>query len=185
MNEISTETARLIEAVLFIENDAVSGERLSHMMNLPIEVIEQAVQELHETYQPGARGVTLSQTSHGYQLIPSPELHEALRNTYGKRVDRRLTRAALETLSIIAYAQPVTRRDVENIRGVSSDSIMRMLLEREYIHVVGRKDVPGHPGLYGTTRKFLLQFGLNSISDLPRLSELDRQRFLQNEEEKP
>ena len=99
-------------------------------MNLPIEVIEQAVQELHETYQPGARGVTLSQTSHGYQLIPSPELHEALRNTYGKRVDRRLTRAALETLSIIAYAQPVTRRDVENIRGVSSDSIMRMLLER-------------------------------------------------------
>ncbi len=184
MNHDSTDTVQLIEAVLFIENDALSRERLSQMTSLPIDVVEQAIGELQTTYREGKRGVMLAETSQGYQLVPSPHLHDELRNTYGKRVDRRLTRAALETLSIIAYAQPVTRRDVENIRGVSSDSIMRMLLEREYIHVVGRKDVPGHPGLYGTTRKFLLQFGLSSISDLPRLSQLDRERFLQNEEER-
>jgi segregation and condensation protein B len=106
-----------------------------------------------------------------------------LRACYGKKVDRRLSRAALETLSIIAYAQPVTRRDIENIRGVSSDSIVRLLREREYIRVVGRKDVPGHPSLYGTTKKFLFEFNLPSISALPQLSEIDRMRFTQDEEE--
>ncbi|MDD3941563.1 MAG: SMC-Scp complex subunit ScpB, partial [Sphaerochaetaceae bacterium] len=101
----------------------------------------------------------------------------------GKKVDRRLSKAALETLAIIAYSQPVTRRDVENIRGVASDNIVRLLREREYIKVVGRKDVPGHPCLYGTTKKFLFEFNLPSISALPKLSEIDQVRFTTDEEQ--
>jgi segregation and condensation protein B len=100
-----------------------------------------------------------------------------LRSCYGKRVDRRLSRAALETLSIVAYSQPITRREIDNIRGVASDTIIRLLREREYIKVVGRKDVPGHPCLYGTSRKFLFEFNLSSISALPKLSDIDRLRF--------
>ena len=89
----------------------------------------------------------------------------------------------METLSIVAYSQPITRKEIDNIRGVASDSIVRLLREREYIKVVGRKDVQGHPCLYGTSRKFLFEFGLKSISDLPRLSEIDRQRFDKGDEE--
>ncbi len=175
---------KLIEAILFIENEPMNVTRLSQLTDTAHETVTEAILLLSELYREGERGLILKETAQGYQFSPSEDLHDALRRSYGKRVDKRLTRAALETLSIIAYAQPVTRRDVENIRGVSSDSIMRMLSEREYIHVVGRKDVPGHPGLYGTTRKFLIHFGLKSISDLPRLSELDKERFLQNEEER-
>ena len=93
--------------------------------------------------------------------------------------DGRLTAAlqAMETLSIVAYSQPITRKEIDNIRGVASDSIVRLLREREYIKVVGRKDVQGHPCLYGTSRKFLFEFGLKSISDLPKLSNIDRLRF--------
>jgi segregation and condensation protein B len=83
----------------------------------------------------------------------------------------------LETLSIVAYSQPITRREIDNIRGVSSDTIIRLLRDREYIKVIGRKDVPGHPCLYGTSRKFLFEFNLASISALPKLSDIDRLRF--------
>ena len=88
----------------------------------------------------------------------------------------------MEALSIIAYAQPITRREVENIRGVASDNIIRLLKERDYIKVVGRKDIPGHPSLYGTTRKFLFEFNLPSIAALPQMSDLDRTRFSKDEE---
>ncbi len=179
-----SDTVKLVEAILFIENEPMTIEKLTQLTGASEIDILKAIASLELSYEEGSRGLILAATPQGYQFTPSNKLHEHLRSVYGKRVDKRLTRAALETLSIIAYSQPVTRRDVENIRGVSSDSIMRMLLEREYIHVVGRKDVPGHPGLYGTTKKFLLHFGLKSISDLPRLSELDRERFLQNEEER-
>ncbi len=178
------ETAKLLEAILFIENEPKSIQSLSELTSRNEEDVRSALLDLSQAYKEGERGIVLHEEEGHFHFIPSHSLHEELRTTYGKRVDKRLTKAALETLSIIAYAQPVTRRDVENIRGVSSDTIMRMLLEREYVKVVGKKDVPGRPGLYGTTRKFLLHFGLHSISDLPRLSELDRERFLQNEEER-
>ena len=111
------------------------------------------------------------------------DLYDDLRQTYGKKVDKRLSRAALETLSIVAYSQPITRKEIDNIRGVTSDTIVRLLRDREYIKIVGRKDVQGHPCLYGTSRKFLFEFGLQSISDLPKLSDIDRMRFDKGEGE--
>ena len=113
----------------------------------------------------------------GYQFLPHRDLNEILYPIYGRKIDKRLSKAALETLSIIAYSQPITRREIENLRGVSSDSIIRILLERDYIQVVGTKDVIGHPRLLGTTKKFLFDFNISSISDLPKLHELDVKRF--------
>lgn len=173
---LSTE-ARLVEVILFLENEPVSLEKLLKMTNIPEEKIKNSLLELKQQYELALHGLDLVESQGAYQFLPSSDLHDRLRSCYGKRVDRRLSRAALETLSIVAYSQPITRREIDNIRGVASDTIIRLLREREYIKVVGRKDVPGHPCLYGTSRKFLFEFNLSSISALPKLSDIDRQRF--------
>ena len=177
--------ARLVEVILFLENEPVSFERLSKMTNISTESLQAALAELQDHYSQFMHALYLCESQGAYQFLPSSDLHDRLRSCYGKRVDRRLSRAALETLSIVAYSQPITRREIDNIRGVASDTIIRLLREREYIKVVGRKDVPGHPCLYGTSRKFLFEFNLSSISALPKLSDIDRQRFeAENNEEK-
>ncbi|MDY4609413.1 MAG: SMC-Scp complex subunit ScpB [Sphaerochaetaceae bacterium] len=178
-----SQDARLAEVVLFLENEPVSLDKLQRMTSFSKEQAEKALAELDEHYNLFMHGLSLSEKSGGWQFIPSGDLHDRLRGCYGKKVDRRLSRAALETLSIVAYSQPVTRREIDNIRGVASDTIVRLLREREYIKVVGRKDVPGHPCLYGTSRKFLFEFNLPSISALPKLSEIDRARFDKDEDE--
>lgn len=180
---ILSSEARLVEVILFVENEPVSLEKLSKMTGIQSEPLQIALSELKERYEHDMHGLYLSENHGAYQFLPSADLHERLRSCYGKRVDRRLSRAALETLSIVAYSQPVTRREIDNIRGVSSDTIVRLLRDREYIKVVGRKDVPGHPCLYGTSRKFLFEFNLSSISALPKLSDIDKQRFEKDEEQ--
>ena len=172
-----TDTAKLIEVLLFLENEPLS---LPHLIKLTscIDVdILRAIEEIREEYISQNHGLEIIEKGGYYHISPSNTLYETLRTAYGRKIDKRLSKAALETLSIIAYAQPVTRRDVENIRGVSSDSIMRLLIEREYIRGMGKKDVPGRPMLYGTSKKFLIEFNLPSISALPKLSEVDKQRF--------
>ncbi|NBK21083.1 MAG: SMC-Scp complex subunit ScpB [Spirochaetia bacterium] len=175
--------ARLAEAFLFLENEPVSLEKLMRMGSLSQGQIEGALSELKEHYSLFMHGMDLVESQGSYQFLPSADMHDRLKAYYGKRVDRRLSKAALETLSIVAYSQPVTRREIDNIRGVSSDTIVRLLRDREYIKVVGRKDVPGHPCLYGTSRKFLFEFNLSSISALPKLSDIDRQRFEWDDEQ--
>jgi segregation and condensation protein B len=115
--------------------------------------------------------------SGGIQFTPKEELRDFLKSRYGKRNENRLSRAALETLSIIAYSQPVTRGEIENIRGVSSANMVRRLQDRGLVKPVGKKDVPGKPLQYGTTREFLKSFRLRSISELPKLDELNQDRF--------
>ena len=164
--------ARLVETVLFIENEALDEEKLCSMTGLDARAVQRALKELGEVFEERGHGIRLKENSDGsYEFAPCTDLYDMLRSTYGRKVDRRLTRAALETLSIV------------NIRGVASDSIVRLLREREYIKVVGRKDVQGHPCLYGTSRKFLFEFGLKSIGDLPKLSAIDRMRFDKEEDE--
>ncbi len=177
-----SENARLIEVLLYLENEPLTMLTLIRFTSLPENKIEEALQELSIHYENHSHGLVVKEEHGRYRLAPNDNLHDTLRVVYGKKVDKRLSRAALETLSIIAYAQPVTRRDVESIRGVSSDTIIRLLLERDYIKVVGKKDVPGHPMLFGTTKKFLFDFNLPSISALPKLSDIDRERFMQLEE---
>jgi segregation and condensation protein B len=177
-----TDLAKLIEVFLFLENEPISMQHLTKLTSSIEEDIMLAIEELSRTYSDNGHGLEIVERGGNFQIEPHNNLYDTLRIAYGRKVDKRLSKAALETLSIIAYAQPVTRRDVENIRGVSSDSIMRLLLEREYIRGIGKKDVPGRPMLYGTTKKFLIEFNLPSIAALPKLSEIDKQRFLTNEE---
>ena len=177
-----SESARLIEVLLYLENEPVTLVQLERLTSLSEEQILTAFDELNAHYREHSHALVITENNGRYQIAPHEDLHEELRIAYGKKVDKRLSRAALETLSIIAYAQPVTRRDVESIRGVSSDTIIRLLLDRDYIKVVGKKDVPGHPSLLGTTKKFLYEFNLPSIASLPKLSDIDRQRFIQLEE---
>lgn len=172
--------ARLVEAILFIENEALTLDRIREISNLSDDQINVALKEIKEIYDDSFHGIVLKydDQSSTYSFTPSSDLFDRLRQYYGKRVDKRLSKAALETLSIVAYKQPITRKEIDNIRGVfSSDTIIRLLREREYIKVVGRKNEPGHPCLYGTSRKFLYEFNLQSISDLPKLSEIDKLRF--------
>ncbi|MGP1507944.1 MAG: SMC-Scp complex subunit ScpB [Sphaerochaeta sp.] len=177
------ENARLIEAILYLENEPLSVERLGKMTGLSDKEVSKSLSQIAEVYYTDNHGLSLVENSETFSFVPLTSLNEKLRSCYGRKIDKRLSKAAIETLSIVAYSQPVTRSEITKIRGVVSDSIIRILRERDYIKVVGRKDVPGHPCLYGTTRKFLYTFKLDSISSLPRLSEIDRQRFEKEEDE--
>ena len=178
-----TDNARLIEAVLFLENEPLSVERIGKITGLSDKEITDALSEISESYYSDNHGLSLVENDESYSFVPVSNLNEKLRACYGKKIDKRLSQAAIETLSIVAYSQPITRSEITKIRGVVSDSIIRILRERDYIKVVGRKDIQGHPCLYGTTRKFLYTFKLDSISELPKLSEIDRQRFEKEENE--
>lgn len=184
-NTLMSTGARLVETVLFIENESLPLERIASLTGLSEREVENALDEIADVYEERGHGLRLKENSDGsWEFAPCTDLYDMLRSTYGRKVDRRLTRAAMETLSIVAYSQPITRKEIDNIRGVASDSIVRLLREREYIKVVGRKDVQGHPCLYGTSRKFLFEFGLKSISELPKLSSIDKLRFDKSEEDR-
>ncbi len=178
-----SENAALIEAILYLENEPLSVEKLQKMTGLSEKDVRDGLTELAEAYYSENHGLSLVENSETFSFVPVTRLNDKLRACYGKKIDKRLSKAAIETLAIVAYDQPITRSEITKIRGVVSDSIIRILRERDYIKVVGRKDVQGHPCLYGTTRKFLYTFKLDSISELPKLSEIDRQRFEKEEDE--
>ena len=167
----------LVEAVLFLESDPVDLSTLSRITRLDEAAVASALGILHDRYALEGSGVELSELGGGFSLIPRRDLMEVLRHHYGKKTDEKMSRAALETLSIIAYSQPVTRIEIDGIRGVNSTGTLKVLLERGYIREIGRKDTPGRPVQYGTTKEFLQFFGLASIADLPKLDEAERERF--------
>jgi segregation and condensation protein B len=167
----------IIESILFLESAPVDLNSLIKITNLSKDIVLQAIKNIKEKLTSPNRGLELSEIGGGYQLIPKIELWSHLKAKYGKKNENRLSRAAIETLSIIAYSQPITRADIENIRGVNADSMIRILLARNLIKEVGKKNIPGKPVMYGTTHEFLTVFKLKSISDLPKLSDIDAKRF--------
>jgi segregation and condensation protein B len=167
----------LIEAILFLEADAVSEAFLVKVSGMAKPEVRQALTQLKEIYSKSEHGLELVALAGGYMLAPKKELWEILKTRYGKKAEARLSRAAMETLAIIAYSQPITRSEIESIRGVSSDAMVKLLLTREFIKEVGKKEVPGRPLQYGTTKNFLRHFNLTSISDLPKLDEVERRKF--------
>jgi segregation and condensation protein B len=169
--------AALVETVLFLESEPLEETSLSRITGLSREVVEAAIELLQEESRAGSRGIEPVKSGGGWILAPKAELWESMKERYGKKNESRLSRAALETLSIVAYSQPITRAEVEAIRGVSADGMIRFLLERELVKEVGKKEAPGRPVQYGTTKEFLKYFRLGSIADLPRLDELERDRF--------
>lgn len=179
--KLTTEAA-LIEAILFLEVDPVDLGALTRISGLARDVVLTALSQIRDTYGEDYHGLELTELADGYTFAPKPLLADALKERYGRRNEARLSRAAMETLSIIAYSQPITRSEIENLRGVNADGMMRLLLARELVKEVGRKDAPGRPIQYGTTREFLKLFRLSSIADLPRLSEADQKRFAREEQ---
>ncbi len=178
--ELSKDAA-LVEAVLLLESDPIEPRKLSTVTGLAPEAVDAAIAQLRAALEADGHGLDVVEIGGGYSLAPRKELWESLRERYGKSAENRLSKAALETLAIIAYSQPVTRAEIEGIRGVSADGMIKLLLGRSFIREVGKKDVPGKPVQYGTTREFLKAFRLNTISDLPKLDGLERERFEQPE----
>ena len=174
--ELIKETA-LIEAILYLEGEPLDEAGLSRISGLSREVLEKALENLDARYKLEDSGLELSRIGGGITISPKKEYWDKLREKYGKKNESRLSRAAMETLAIIAYSQPVTRSEVESIRGVQADNMIRLLLEKELIREMGKKDVPGKPVQYGTTREFLKIFRLGSIADLPKLDESEAERF--------
>ncbi|MGP1437878.1 MAG: SMC-Scp complex subunit ScpB [Treponema sp.] len=172
-----TKEMALVEAILYLEGEPITLQAISDISGLSNEIVETVVAKLEEEYSKESSGINISMQAGGYLIIPKKELWSTLKARYGKKNEARLSRAAMETLSIIAYSQPVTRVDIEAIRGVAADNMIRLLLEKELIKEVGKKDVPGKPTMYGTTKEFLKVFNLNSISDLPKLSDEEKERF--------
>ncbi|OHD19406.1 MAG: SMC-Scp complex subunit ScpB [Spirochaetes bacterium GWD1_61_31] len=176
--ELNLDTeAAILETILYLEAEPLDIAALVRISGLSKEVVEASLEHLKETFAAPVHGLELMQVSGGWQFSPKKELWAELKERYGKKNEQKLSRAALETLSIIAYSQPVTRGEVEAIRGVAADNMIRFLLEKGFIKETGKKDAPGKPIQYGTTKDFLKFFRLNSIADLPKLDDLERERF--------
>jgi segregation and condensation protein B len=173
---LEKETA-LVEAILYLEADPLDEAAISRISALSKDVVARALETLGERYAREDSGVELSRIGGGVMISPKKEYWDSLRERYGKKNEAKLSKAALETLSIIAYKQPITRSEVEQIRGVQADTMIRLLLEKNLIRETGKKDAPGKPIQYGTTRDFLKFFRLESIADLPKLNETENDRF--------
>ncbi len=158
------------EAYIFASDGPMSLDRLCQLLECPRAELRLVVAELQEDYGQGERGFRLFQVAGGYQFRTDPSLAPALRKLSKDR-SVRFSPAALETLAIIAYRQPVTRAEIEYLRGVDSGGVVKSLLERNLLRILGKKDVPGRPLLYGTSRQFLEFFSLKDLNDLPTLKE--------------
>jgi len=158
----------VVEALLFASDTPLEAERIREVLELPsAQAARELVEELRARY--GDRGLQIVEVGGGYRMITRPELAPWLVRLARARTKSRLSRPALETLAIIAYKQPVSRPEMDAIRGVNSEAVLENLLERRLIRITGRKEAPGRPYLFETTREFLVAFGLRDLSDLPKV----------------
>jgi len=166
------ELKAILEAVLFVSPEPVPIARLVSVIGTvsKAEVAEALKILAHELDQDG-RGIQLVQVAGGYRLVTKQEYGPWLKRMEKAKAAQKLSRSALESLAIIAYKQPLVRSEIEEIRGVETSGVLRTLLERKLVRIVGRKDVPGRPIMYGTTKFFLEHFGLQDLSQLPPLRE--------------
>ena len=168
-------TVQLIEALLFLENGPVNIQYISKVTGEKKETIRDAISQIMKRFRSSESSLIIVENDKGdYQLTIIPELYEKLGNRYDTRKKLSLSPQALETLAIIAYKQPITRAEIEKIRGVGVEHVLRILLVHDLIRITGRKDAPGRPALYNTTKNFLKFFGILSLRDLPSISEFDR-----------
>jgi segregation and condensation protein B len=165
---------RIIEALLFASPEPQSLARITSILQgVETEDVTQALESLKDEYAGDSRAFQIVEIGGGYQLATKPDYAVFVGKLVESRSKQRLSKAAMETLAIVAYKQPVVRSIIEGIRGVNADGVLRTLMERDLVRIVGRGDGPGRPLLFGTTREFLLQFGLNKLSDLPGLKEIE------------
>jgi segregation and condensation protein B len=170
--QITTES--VIEAILFASDEPLSAERLVKIaeFNGGVKQVKKCIETLNQQYQQSGRAFRIEEIAGGYQMMTLPEYNNWLKNLLRQRADNKLSPAALETLAIIAYKQPIIRADIESIRGVACGEMVRSLMYKGLVKIVGKAEVLGRPLLYGTTKKFLEGFGLSDLKDLPKAEEL-------------
>jgi len=168
------EAKRIVEALLYMTDHPLTLKEIREVLNSAAfkkdEDIKSLIDEVKHSYDQANSGMAVVEVAGGFQVATRTDMAPWIRRLYKERLTVRLSGSALETLSIIAYKQPITRLEVEQIRGVEATGVMDTLLDRRLIKVVGRKETIGRPLLYGTTPNFLRQFGLTHLSDLPELS---------------
>jgi len=165
--------AAVVEAVLFASDSPVPASKISQVAELSGQkAVNAAIKRLNERYASIGAAFRIEAIAGGYQLLTLPRYHDVLTKLFRTKSDSRLSQAALETMAIVAYRQPILRADIEAIRGVASGEILRSLMDKQLVKIVGRAEVLGRPMLYGTTKRFLEVFGLSSLEDLPRVEEL-------------
>jgi len=171
-NEPTVES--VIEAILFASDEPLSETRIADIVESGVKQVRQHIDNLNERYEVNNNAFRIEQIAGGYQMLTLSPYNHWLKKLLRVRGDSKLSPAALETLAIIAYKQPVMRADIEAIRGVAAGDIIRSLCYKGLVKIVGRAEVLGRPMLYGTTKKFLELFGLNSLKDLPKIEELKK-----------
>jgi segregation and condensation protein B len=170
------EMKNIIECFLLVSNEAVSVEKISKVLGVKPQRVKELILQLKEEYDVRDGGIQIICVAHGYKMCTRAQYAEWLKKFFGtkKKKESSLSQSALETLAIIAYKQPIMKAEIESIRGVEVKGVLKTLLERNLIRIVGRKKTIGKPLLYGTTKNFLMQFGLESLSSLPTLEEIEQ-----------
>jgi segregation and condensation protein B len=162
----------VIEAVLFASDEPLTDSRIANIVETTGKQVRQSIEELNQHYESNNHAFRIEQIAGGYQMLTLSSYNGWLKKMLRARGDTKLSPAAMETLAIIAYKQPIIRADIEAIRGVAVGEVIRSLMYKGLVKIVGRAEVLGRPMLYGTTKKFLEIFGLNSLKDLPKVEEL-------------
>jgi segregation and condensation protein B len=170
--EITTTVESVVEAVLFASDESLTEARLASIVETSAKQVRQHIKNLNDKYKANNNAFRIEQIAGGYQMLTLSPYNHWLKKLLRVRSDNKLSPAAMETLAIIAYKQPVMRADIEAIRGVAVGEVIRSLSYKGLVKIVGRAEVLGRPMLYGTTKKFLEVFGLNTLKDLPKAQEL-------------
>jgi segregation and condensation protein B len=168
------EAKNIIECLLLVSNEPISVERIAEGLGLKSQVVKELILKLKEEYEAREGGIQIVCLAHGYKMCTREQYAPWLKKFFGSKKEISLSQSALETLAIIAYKQPIMKAEIESIRGTEVKGVLKTLLERDLIRIVGRKKTVGKPLLYGTTKNFLLQFGLESLSSLPTLEEIEQ-----------
>lgn len=170
-----TDKKSLLEALLFVSTGPISVPELKPLTGLSEAEVRDMMEELIQEYRERAGGMLITEIAGGWQMFTNPEYAEWVKKFKGVAKLQKLSLPALETMAIIAYKQPLIKAEVDDLRGVNSDGTIKTLLDRRLIKIVGRKEAPGRPLLYGTTREFLEYFGLKDLTGLPTLKDLERE----------
>lgn len=168
----AAELKAILEALIFASPDPLTPKAMFKLLDTePREDVQAALVELKQDYdRPG--GLQLVEVAGGYQIVTRSDLHEWVRRLFNERTTQKLTVQGLETLAVIAYRQPITAAEITEVRGVNTSGVLNTLLERHLIKIVGRKQVVGRPFMYATTKEFLIRFGLNDLTDLPKVEDM-------------
>ncbi len=170
------ESVVLIESILFYEKESITANGLSKITGLEVADIHEIIDSLKSHYREH-HGFDIVETADGYSIQLKKETYKIIKDIYDIKPKNGLSKSLMTVLSIIAYKQPITKGEIEEIRGVSSDNAVKVLLEKGIIEITGRKEAVGKPILYGTSQLFLKLFNLRSINDLPKINELKSEEF--------